>query len=377
MLTQIKNEIEKAAENLQKSTENLSSKNVIVGFDGFIDVIIHPVATRQDKDHYKRIETITEFSERIASAAGKSANIEFVPLLEKIGGNGPLMTMAMYNIGCSVTNIGLLGYPHVLPVFKPIQDHCKLISVGNPGHSDAIEFNDGKLILGKLEPLKDLSLQNIDKAIGKENFIKMLAESDMVACTNWTMLMEMEELLAFIIANLPYNTRTRFFFDLADPEKRTEKDKKHLLQQLFELNKKAPCILGLNLREAEQVTELLEIKTQPESSPDGLKAAALRLRDKLGIYGLVIHALDCAAAAVGDENEGIPGPYCPKPKLTTGGGDHFNGGFCSGVLAGLSIRDALYTAVCTSGWYVRNKKSPQPADIIDLMTNWKNGQLNE
>lgn len=375
MNAEIKNEIHNAAENLKNCADKLSEKKVIVGFDGFVDVIIHPVATRQDKNHYDRIETITGFSERIASAAGKSANIEFVPLQEKIGGNGPLMAMAMYHAGCKVTNIGLLGYPDILSVFSPMKEHCKLISLGNPGHSDAIEFNDGKLILGKLETLKDFSVSSIDKIIGKEKFISMLAESGMVACTNWTMLTEMEEVLAMIIENMPAGTGAIFFFDLADPEKRTEKDKKKLISQLGELNKKSPCILGLNFREAEQISALLDIREPMENNAEGLKRAAALLQEKTGIYGVVIHALDCAAAVVEGEKEGIPGPFCPRPKLSTGGGDHFNGGFCNGLLAGLSLKDTLYMAVATSGWYVRNKKSPRTGDVINLLNEWRTGQL--
>jgi len=372
-----KNEISLAAENFNRSYKNLHRKNVIVGFDGFIDVIIHPVATRTDKNHFERIETITGFSERIASAAGKSANIEFVPLQEKIGGNGPLMAMAMYNTGCTVTNIGLMGYPDILPVFRPMEEKCKLISIGNPGHTDAIEFHDGKLMLGKLEPLKDMCLKNLNHVFGEGNFIRLLSGAELVACTNWTMLTEMEEILEYIIENLPAGGTVSFFFDLADPEKRTDQDKMKLLKQLAALNLKADCILGLNFREAEQISELLEIRTIPENSPSGLQASASVLKKKLGVYGVVIHALDCAGASVGEEETGIPGPYCAKPRLTTGGGDHFNGGFCSGLLAGLSIKDALYTAVATSGWYVRNKKSPQAEDITGLLLNWVNGSLTD
>jgi len=377
MDTIIRNEISLAAENFAGSYKNLRQKNVVVGFDGFIDVIIHPVATRKDKNKFERIETITEFSERIASAAGKSANIEFVPLLEKIGGNGPLMAMAMYNTGSSVTNIGLLGYPDILPVFRPMGEKCRLISVGNPGHTDAIEFDDGKLMLGKLEPLKDMCLKNLNHVFGEGNFIKLLSGADLVACTNWTMLTEMEEILEYIITNLPPAGKVKFFFDLADPEKRTDQDKTKLLQQLAELNKKAGCILGLNFREAEQVLELLEINTLLINSSSGLQQSAAMLKKKLGIYGVVIHALDCAGASLGDEEAGIPGPYCKKPSLTTGGGDHFNGGFCSGLLAGLNVKDALYIAVATSGWYVRNKRSPNPEGITELLLNWMDGRLTD
>src|SRR5205823_13175828 len=43
------------------------------------------------------------------------------------------------------------------------------------------------------------------------------------------------------------------------------------------------------------------------------------------------------------------GPFTPKPKITTGAGDHFNSGFCLGKLLGFSTELCLLTGVTTSG----------------------------
>src|SRR5690606_18581808 len=128
----------------------------LVGFDGFVDEIIHAVATRRNNHEFERIADIPEFAARIGSAAGKSANIELVPVLEKLGGNGPLMAMAASGMGCQVTCIGMLGYPDLHSVFKPLNSICKVISVGAPGHTDALEFQDGKIMFGKLNTIKDM-----------------------------------------------------------------------------------------------------------------------------------------------------------------------------------------------------------------------------
>ncbi len=80
--------LQNVVEKLEKSQKN---KNILIGYDGYIDEIIHVVNKRQSQDCFDRIQTITEFSERIGKAAGLSANIEFVPQQIKIGGNGPIM----------------------------------------------------------------------------------------------------------------------------------------------------------------------------------------------------------------------------------------------------------------------------------------------
>ena len=367
-----------AAEAIAGRQAAIGAKKFLVGFDGFVDEIIHPVATRQNNREFQRIPTIAEFAGRIASAAGKSANIELVPVVEKAGGNGPLMAMAAAGMGAQVTCVGMLGYPDLHPVFKPLKDICKqVISVGVPGHTDALEFSDGKLMLGKLHTIKDMNWDNLVSRIGEAALGDLLFSSDLVACTNWTMLTEMGEILDHIIRRAPQGCRAKYFFDLADPEKRSRADMERVLSQISALAGKIEVILGLNQREAEQVSDVLGLKDNPEESPLGNAAAARRIRERMGLHGVVVHAVRCAGAAVGGLSAGIEGPYCPSPKLSPGAGDHFNGGFCAGVMADLPVEQALYGGVGASGWYVRNAKSPQLEDVAGLLRQWGEGSLKD
>ncbi len=366
-----------AAEAIGARKSVMRSKKFLVGFDGFVDEIIHAVGTRKNNHDYERIQTIAEFAGRIASAAGKSANIELVPLLEKLGGNGPLMAMAAAGMGAQVTCVGMLGYPELHPVFKPLKSICKVVSVGAPGHTDALEFNDGKLMLGKLNTIKDMCWKRLLEVVGEPVLRELFFLSDMVACTNWTMLTEMEEIIENMIRMVPEGCKVKFFFDLADPEKRERKDLEKVLNQIMALSKKTEVILGLNLREAEQVSEVLGLKIKPEESAKGVEAAAIRVRERMGLYGVVVHAIKYAGASVGGESAGIEGPYCAKPKLSTGAGDHFNGGFCGGIMADLPVLDALYTGVGASGWYVRNARSPTADDVVGLLKQWGTGTLKD
>lgn len=367
-----------AAEAIAERKAAIAGKEFLVGFDGFVDEIIHPVATRQNKLEFKRIASIAEFAERIASAAGKSANIELVPMVEKAGGNGPLMAMAAAGMGAKVTCIGMLGYPDLHPVFKTLQSICaKVISVGIPGHTDALEFNDGKLMFGKLHTIKDMCWDRLLEVVGEAQLRELLFKSDMVACTNWTMLTEMGEILDNIIRLVPKGCQVKFFFDLADPEKRSRADMETVLGQISTLAGKTGVILGLNQREAEQVSDVLGLKEKPEESPFGNEAAARRIRERMGLHGVVVHAVRYAGAAVGGLSAGIEGPYCPAPKLSTGAGDHFNGGFCAGIMADLPVAQALYSGVGASGWYVRNAKSPRLDDVVGLLKQWGEGSLKD
>jgi sugar/nucleoside kinase (ribokinase family) len=375
-LAQKRDNMLKAAESLISNKQKLRSKKVVVGFDGFIDEIIHPVATKHDKDNFTRINTIAEFGKRILSASGKSSNIELVPILKKLGGNGPIMSLATAGLGPRVTCIGLLGHPTLEEEFKPLAERCQVVSIGEPGHTDALEFTDGKLMLGKLQAIFQMCWANIKEIMGEEAFSRLLVSSDLVACTNWTMLTEMEEILENIIRIISEKDNVAFFFDLADPEKRNPDEVERLFQQIKLLNDKSRCVLGLNLREAEQVSRVLGMREKPEDGLDGLKKTAVQIREKLGISGVTVHSVSYAGASVGDDLESVEGPFCSNPKIATGAGDHFNGGLCSGMLAGLSLEEALYVGVGTSGWYVRNNgESPDLENVADLLKTWAEGKL--
>jgi len=375
MGTEIKERLE-AAVLLRNASDNISNIKFLIGFDGFVDQIIHIVDTRSSVNEYTRVNTIKEFGERIISAAGKSANIELVPQIEKIGGNGPLMANAVLGAGSKVTLIGLLGYPEIWPVFSALAQQCELISCGNPGSTDALEFNDGKLMLGKLNSLSDLNWDQICKIIGEDNFISMLLQQKMVAITNWTELVELGGVIEKIIEKLPDNSGLTFFVDLADPEKRLRSEIAIVLRQMRALNKKANCILGLNLREAEQISQVLNITDSVNDGVEGLKQATDRLKKAIGIHGVVIHSVSCAGASIGSDSHAVNGPYCKVPKITTGAGDHFNGGFCAALMGSLPIKSALLAGVATSGWYVRNGgASPKLEDSAGLLELWANNEL--
>jgi hypothetical protein len=284
------------------------------------------------------------------------------------------MSLAVAGMGGKVTCIGLLGHPHILPVFKPLQEKAELLSVGDPGRTDALEFQDGKVMIGKLDTIQNMCWQRLQDLIGADRFKALMVESDLVACTNWTMLTEMDEILENLTRLIPENSSVRFFFDLADPEKRDREDLKRVLGQIRALNRRARCILGLNLREAEQVGEVLGVKEGVEETPASVEAAAGRIAKALDLNGVVVHAVRCAGAVIDGESAGIEGPYCGNPRLSTGAGDHFNGGFVSGLLSGLDTRGALYSGVATSGWYVRNARSPERADVIGFLRDWCAGR---
>ena len=151
--------------------------------------------TSENPDSYSRMTTIKQFGERISRAAGLSTNIEFVPTAVKLGGNGPIMANALVCAGANVSYVGSLGKPNIHPVFLELTERCtEAFSIAEPGHTDALEFNDGKVMLGKLESLNDVNWKSMMDVMGEERIKTIFAHADLVATVNWTMTPYMNEI---------------------------------------------------------------------------------------------------------------------------------------------------------------------------------------
>ena len=84
-----------AAEHLEAAAFRVPKLTAFVGLDGFVDEILHVVDKRYDATRFDRVPTIAAYASRLAAAAGKSANIELVNVMTKLGGNGPIMANAL------------------------------------------------------------------------------------------------------------------------------------------------------------------------------------------------------------------------------------------------------------------------------------------
>ncbi len=359
--------------------KDFSSINAVIGVDGFVDEIIHVVNTRETAENYSRLKTISGLGERITKAAGLSANIEFVPVQVKLGGNGPILANALVEYGNNVTYVGALGKPNIHPVFKDMAERCTdIISVANPGHTDAVEFEDGKLMLGKLETIKDINWDNIKDEIDVNTLATLLDNTDLLGLENWTMVPYMngiwEGLIKEVFPLIKDKEKNRIaFFDLADPEKRTNDAISEALKILERFSSEFDVILGLNKKEAVEIAEVLNLEIANLANGDvDLEELTTKVAKELDIYCLVVHPVDRASAYCNGEHYETVGPYVVNPKLTTGAGDNFNAGFCLAQSLGLSVQLSLVMGVSTSGFYVRNAKSPTKKDILEFIKSWSN-----
>jgi sugar/nucleoside kinase (ribokinase family) len=360
------------ASQLQANANTLSRQNAFLGLDGFVDEIFHVVDKRENADKYTRLPTIAKYAERLAGAAGKSTNVEMVTQMVKLGGNGPIMANALASFGLKVCYLGNLGYPNVHPIFSDFTKAAEVYSIAEPGYTDALEFEDGKIMCGKHSALRQVNWENINTRFGFDKFLAKMQAAQFVGFVNWTMLTAMNDMWAAIQKDVcPKLTgpRRKLFFDLADPEKRTREDILKALGLITAFEKYFDVILGLNEKEAYEIGGHLQLNTT-DHSPEGLLKLAKEIHARIKVNTVVVHPVSFALAVSANDAAIVEGPFTPKPLITTGAGDHFNAGFCLGKLLGFDNAKAVLTGVSTSGFYVRTGKSPTIADLVSLQQNW-------
>jgi sugar/nucleoside kinase (ribokinase family) len=363
------NLINRLIDDLTKHQEKSGMLNVCIGFDGYVDEIMRVVKSKKGLHDYELFDTITDFSKYIQNSAGKSSDTELLSREIRFGGNAPLMANALASLGLSVSLIGTLGKPKNDPAFEKMNRACRRWSVGDPGYSYSFEFDDGKLMFGKIATLDDLTWNRIKSQIGLEPLKEIFTNSKLLSFVNWSSIYHMNEILTGIgdeiLSQIDSSLLQQkvFFFDIADPSRRTQVDLLNFLDLLSNFSKYSPVILGLNEREARSVAQSLGrdlINTD-------LGQLGHFILSRLAIDTLVIHGLDSAISVRENELHQVSGFYVAHPKISTGGGDNFNAGFCLGKLFQLDSEEMLLLGNSIASYYIQNGVSPSLDQIIGFL----------
>ncbi len=361
---------ESASKKLTAAIPSIGKVKATIGIDGFVDSIIAVVDKRHDPQRYDAIGTIDLFGKKILRAAGQSSNYELVVKQMKLGGNGPIMANALAAAGISVTYIGCVGFPTIHPVFQELAKRAKVISIAEPGQTDALEFSDGKLMLGKYAGMSDVTWENVVARVGRDKLKLLVQDSQLVGFVNWTMLPYLTDVWKNLLDSgmlAPVGGKRRMFMvDLCDPEKRKADDIRDAMNLLTRMQEQVDIVLGLNLKESTTIAEVMALPV-PTDAEAAIEPLAIEIRQKLNLASVVIHPRRGAAAATASHSAGFAGPFVAHPKISTGAGDHFNAGFCLGRVLGLNLEESLSTGVGTSGYYVRTAISPSAQQLSEFI----------
>ena len=338
-----------------------------VGFDGYIDTLFRVVRERAPRGA-AFFETIADFSRHLASAAGQSADMELVREETRFGGNAPLLANALASLGMPATCLGAMGYPEIDPAFASLHRDCRAVSVSGPGETTVFEFGDGKLMFADLAPLESFGWQLLRKRVGVDAMTELAGECDLVCLVNWGGLVQAQEVWAGFLSEVlsRVSRPQRMFVDLADLSKRTVPDVLALLDLLAACAAGHEVTLGLNEHEAWTLHERL-IKAGRVSATrrkPRLGEVCERLFSALGLHAVLVHSIDRSYSITESGLVERRGTVVSRPRISTGGGDHFNAGYCFARSLDLEEALSLDCAMTVSRLYIQSGRSPALADLI-------------
>ncbi|MBC8060508.1 MAG: hypothetical protein H7Y18_07565 [Clostridiaceae bacterium] len=362
---------QRVIDHLKASRDGLSSKEVTIGIDAFVDKIVRVVENKPSNGDYVFFKDIAQFGKHIVSKSGKSCGIEINESFTKLGGNAPIMAHSLGSLSVRVNCVGALGYPQIDPIFNDLSSNCNLYTIGNPGYTTALEFEDGKIMLSQRDYLHRIDWNAVKNMLGIDKIRNFFNESNLLGMVNWNGMIHFNNIFKGILEELmPEHNANKdqiLFFDLADVSERTTEDICEALALINEFAKHYKVILGLN----ENETILLYKALYPEKEIGDWISIGQFIYDNLDIDALVVHTLTNSMAWEKKGTSQVESLFVKKPKLSTGGGDNFNAGLCFGQLIGLDFEGSLYCANGTSGYYVRNAESPTIDNLIETLEQWE------
>lgn len=358
---------------LEGAEKKLADRHSVVGLDGFVDQIIRVVDKHRQDGSVTHLSGISEWADRIRVAAGQSTKFELSVKQIKLGGNGPIMANALASYGIPLVCIGNMGFPDLHSVFQPMKKNCEMMTIADASYTDAIEFDDGKIMLSRQESASLVTWETLERVLGKEKILKLFEEASLICLNNWTALphmsgiwRELQSQICPLLSPSKIFSPRLMFFDLADPEFRPTEDIAEALDLISKFESWHRVTLGLNQKEASEICEVLGLRVSGKNRAFA-KQSAESIHEKLNLSGVVVHATAFAGAANSSGSALVEGPYTAKPLISTGAGDHFNAGYNTGLLLGGDLEQALQLGVATSGYYVRTAQSPTVAALREFL----------
>ena len=164
-----------------------------------------------------------------------------------------------------------------------------------------------------------------------------------------------------------------YFFDIADPSRRSDQDLNQALDVVSGYNKFGKVTLGLNENETEKLYSSLNRVNQTDEKKDiTLIEKGTYIFKNIQVWNLLIHPINWSISINSNGISEIPGRVVSEPKISTGGGDNFNAGYCFGQLTGMDIEESMVIGMANSGAYVQNGQSSSLEVLKEYIDTWIN-----
>ncbi|MFC4360537.1 PfkB family carbohydrate kinase [Halobium salinum] len=338
------------------------------GFDGYVDNV-REAGTNAGASDSERIETLSEFGKEIvtSAAAGSSLSISWKRSGQRTGGHVSHLSRAYQNLGFDPTLVGMCGDP-VLDIFEQEFESCTIHSLGDPGVTDAIEFDDGKFMLMDSGGAATLDWETLRSTVGIDTLIDELGGAKLLGVGYWAMIPELGTILDQLRENV--------FPELTDPPQHVLLDPANIREIDREVLESIVAATG-RLRNVVEVTvsanryETKELATVlGDHTGDDLESDARAVFDALDVDRFVGHSATESVVVSDEDTTSVGIAPVESPELTTSAGDHFNAGLSLGLVEGLPEDAAVVLGNALARVFVEMGETPSYDDVVEAVTTY-------
>ena len=359
--------VESAREQLPRP-DAIDDRRVVFGFDGYLDRVREVVADRTDPTSYERLPRLADFRDRLDRSveAGSSLSYEWLEDGRRTGGHTCHLARAFGTWDFSPTLVGMYGDP-VRETFEREFGEYDLVTLGEPGVTDAVEFDDGKLMLTEIGDTMTLDWAGLDERFGHDRLAERLDGAALLGLGYWseapntpTVLSGLRDLWADI--DDPPET---VLVDPGDVRKLDTDRLRSGREAIGELTDVTDVVVSANRAETAVLADAYAGEADRE-----FEATAAAVSDALDPTWFVGHGIDRSVVVTADGTESVSVPAVDEPEMTTSSGDHFNAGLALARISGLDPAAAVVVGNAVAGHFVRTADQPSLDEVREFVEGY-------
>ncbi|MDS0258781.1 hypothetical protein NDI56_05165 [Haloarcula sp. S1CR25-12] len=341
--------------------EAVETGRVVFGFDGYLDRVREVVADRTDPTSHERLPTLSGFRDRVDRSVEEESSLSFEWLENgrRTGGHTCHLARAFGTWAFEPTLVGMYGDP-VHESFEVEFGEYDLVTLGEPGVTDAVEFDDGKLMLTEIGDTMTLDWAGLADRLGHERLLDRLEGAALLGVGYWSETPFLPDVLDGLAARwddieAPPETV------LVDPGDVRKLDRDRLRagrEAIGRLDEVTDVVVSANRAETGVLADAYD-----EAADRSFEAAAEEVYGALAPTWFVGHGVDRSVVVTGAGTDSVAVPAVDEPEMTTSSGDHFNAGLALGVISGLGPSAAVVLGNSVAGHFVRTADQPSLDEV--------------
>lgn len=348
-----------AVESCQRSLpETPAGGDVIFGFDGYVDTV-RVVGTDTADGTDESIDTLASLRDRIAAAvdADSSLSLDWHARGTRAGGHVCHLARAWDRLGYDPTLLGMLGHPRH-PQFETEFGHLETYSLGEPGYTDAMEFDDGKLMLNEEGDIRQFDWATLRSTLDHETLVDAIDGTELFGIGYWAMAPRLPSVFDGLreeiwpsLADPP----SRILVDPADIQRLADDTVVEMIEATERLDELATVTLSANRSETLSLADVVS----GGSSTDPVRTVF----EAIDVSRFVSHGVDQSRSITENDSATVAVPRVTDPELTTSAGDHFNAGFAFGLVEEMDDREALVFGNALARQFISTGTTPAYDDV--------------